>query len=123
MRSLDVQLLAWAHDKVQPLVGADPERVDKYRSAVKGAPAFVQGCGLAQAVAFWLSKASREDSEAHAYRALLDHLESAPTLAGLRVSARTATVAEYAYLTQRTQAALVFLKRMVDAYLPRPSDA
>lgn len=107
MRTVDQRLLEWAHGKVA-VVPQDARA--KYKTAVKGAPAFVQGCGLAQAVAFWQAKGG-------AMQTMLDHLSAAPDLTNLPTRAATAGIEEYAFLTLRTQHALVFLKRMVDAYI------
>ena len=121
MQTVDQQLLAWANQSVMLVVGQSAARRAKYSTAVRGAPAFVQGCGLAQAVAFWQSKKGEDKI---AYEALLEHLASAPGLGDLRTRAAECDVTTYVFLTTRVQAALVFLKRMVDAYLPdEPSGA
>lgn len=124
MKTLDTSLFASAHAAVQGLIdtekvlGEDRKR-EKYRTAVKGAPAFIQGCGLAQALAFWRSKASAGTDDAFGYNWLLKHLGTFPGLENLEKRAREAEIEEYMFLTRRTQAALVFLKRMTDAFLPR----
>lgn len=107
MTTVDQRLLAWAQDKV---VSVPATNGKKYKTAVKGAPAFIQGCGLAQAVAFWRSKGGEMDT-------MLEHLATAPDLTGLADRAATAGIEEYAFLTQRCQHALIYLKRMVDAYI------
>lgn len=113
---MDQKLLEWAH---QSVVSVPNDAAAKYKTAVKGAPAFVQGCGLAQAVAFWQAKGG-------AMATMLEHLSGAPDLTNLGGRTATAGIAEYAFLTLRTQHALVFLKRMVDAYIEgdaEPGDA
>lgn len=122
MRTLDQDLLRWAHASVQEVVGQQDDKKDKYRTAVKGAPAFIQGCGLAQAYAFWHAKTSGNGAEAYGYQQLINHLDAAPGLSRMREKIMGTAVADYVFLTTRTQAALVFLKRMTDAYLPRQEE-
>ena len=111
LKTLDQELLAWAHQSVTT-IGGEPSDRKKYKTAVKGSPAFIQSCGLAQAYAFWMAK----DNE-FGYHRLRNHLSNAPGLQGLDASVRDADIETYSFLTQRTQSALVFLKRMVDAYI------
>ena len=111
MKTLDQVLLAWAHQSVTSLGGTKDDK-KKYKTAVKGAPAFIQSCGLAQAYAFWKSKKNE-----FGFSNLLTHLEKAEGLKNLEDRIRKGGIEDYSFMTQRTQSALVFLKRMVDAYI------
>lgn len=121
MKTVNQELLLWARERAAAVAGEQDDLRKKYRTAVRGAPAFVQGCGLAQAVAFWRSKApdaKAEKVDAKAYQLLLRHLSDAPGLRELEKAAAETDIYGYAFLTRRVQDALVFLKRMVDAYIP-----
>ena len=111
MKTLDQDLLAWAHQSVTSLGGNKDEK-KKYKTAVKGAPAFIQSCGLAQAYAFWMSK-----NDEFGFSNLLTHLENAEGLKKLGERIRAGGIEDYSFMTQRAQLAIVFLKRMVDAYI------
>ncbi|MCW5942896.1 MAG: type III-B CRISPR module-associated protein Cmr5 [Fimbriimonadaceae bacterium] len=116
MRTVDQKLLEWAHKSVNDAIGNSDCKRKEFKTAVKGAPAFVQGCGLAQAVAFWRAKKGEMGR-------MLTYLEGAPELTNLAERARTKGLEEYAFLTLRTQHALVFLKRMVDAHIEGEEEA
>lgn len=116
MRTVDQRLLEWAHQSVQDALKDGKCSRKEFKTAVKGAPAFVQGCGLAQAVAFWKAKDKSEMPR------MLGYLEKAPELENLYERAKSKGIEEYAFLTLRTQHALVFLKRMVDAYIADEGD-
>jgi CRISPR type III-B/RAMP module-associated protein Cmr5 len=118
MRSTDQELLKWAHGCVSELLGKDSQVVDKYRTAVKAAPAFLQSCGLSQSVAFWSSKV--DDREGIGYKCLLEHLSRAPEINKKLIDVcKNDDLTEYVFVTQRCQDSLLFLKRMVDSLLAR----
>lgn len=111
--------LAKAHELVSAVAAeADEKEKAKYKTAVKGAPAFIQSCGLAQAVSYFEAKKASEPQ----YGRLLSHLETMTGAEDLSHLVRKGELEEYMFLTRRAQRALVFLKRMVDGLMPKVAD-
>lgn len=110
-------MLEWAYQKVSARLNQEGKVPKSYRTAVMGAPAFIQSCGLVQAVAYF-------ESKGEAYKDVLKDIES---FDGLNVKGTllqevpSLSLIAYMRCTQRTQRCLVMLKRMVEAF-PKEGD-
>ncbi|KEF33969.1 CRISPR-associated protein Cmr5 [Deinococcus sp. RL] len=102
-----------------------------YLRRVKDFPALVMQVGLAQAVAFSVDKAGKNDDRAKAHRLLLNHLyavwrpEAEPPVNVESGTGREAVLkhlqdvstADYRHLTRRTLAAWVYFRRLGQSVL------
>lgn len=92
-----------------------------YEGLCQGFPVLVRTCGLAQAVAFHLSKITSDDQRARAHRFLLEHVAelvgSGSTPEGLVDAIRSADTQEYMRYTRRILGAFIYFKRFAVSIL------
>lgn len=109
------QLLAHANKCV-----SNREVTKEYRTVVLGAAAMIQSAGLAQAIAYFQAKASKED----AYRHLLEDIEASPVVGGnLLRRTSSAPSGEYMRLTRLVSQQVIYLKRMAISYYKEKPNA
>ncbi|WP_027460542.1 type III-B CRISPR module-associated protein Cmr5 [Deinococcus murrayi] len=123
--------LRQAVELLEAMAGASDGVKRNYLRRVKDFPALVMQVGLAQAVAFSVDKAGKNDDRAKAHRLLLNHLHAVwRPEAGQPVNVETGagreavlkflqgvSTAEYRHLTRRTLAAWVYFRRLSESVL------
>lgn len=122
-RHVDRDRALWAAECVQEIYNKQATWASDYRSDVRGLPAMIQSCGLAQTLAFYRAKAKGNNQDR--YGTVARHLCKPLVEQKLTVDEQEALkqilaldTSNYRRATLEVQAFLLWLKRFAEAQLP-----